>query len=187
MRRTRFGREDGVTLIEVMATVMFIGIITAIAAVQVGPVRHAYAGDGALRTVMAELNTAREMALAQRRLMEIRFAGGNRLQVIRHEVPDGVTVVRDVFFESGIRYALIPWLPDTPDAYGKASATSFGPAASIEFDTDGALVDAAGVPINGTVFVALPDLALSARAITIQGTTGRVRGYRWDGRQWQRV
>ena len=44
---------------------------------------------------MAELNTARETALAQRRLMEIRFVGSNRLQVIRHDVPNGVTVLVD--------------------------------------------------------------------------------------------
>ena len=179
--------ERGFSLIEVMATLMFVGIITAIAAVQVGPVRNAYVGDGALRTIVAELNTARELALAQRRLMEISFVGGNRLQVIRHDLPRGTTVVRDVFFESGVTYSVFASLPDTPDAYGKTAATSFSNAAVIQFNTEGALVDAAGVPINGTVFVALPGIPLSARAATVQGTTGRVRGYRWDGRQWARV
>jgi hypothetical protein len=28
---------------------------------------------------------------------------------------------------------------------------------------------------------------LSARAVTFFGSTGRIRGYRWDGRAWKTV
>jgi len=37
------------------------------------------------------------------------------------------------------------------------------------------------------VFVTLPNVVLSARAVTVLGSTGRVRGYRWDGSGWKVV
>jgi hypothetical protein len=49
------------------------------------------------------------------------------------------------------------------------------------------MVNQDGSTCNGTVFVGLPGQALSARAATIMGSTGRVRGFRWDGRQWKPV
>ena len=82
-------------------------------------------------------------------------------------------------------------LPDTPDAFGNASAVTFATATGspleIKFATDGTFVNQDGLSLNGTVFVALPNQRLSARAVTVFGSTGRVRAYRWDGRIWKRV
>lgn len=179
--------ETGFTLIEMMLVVCVMGIIAAMATLQIGSVRPGMQGDGAMRTVMAELNGAREMAIAQRRFMEISFVGTNRIQVIRHDLPNGTTTLRDVAFESGIQYGLISGIGDTPDAFGNGSATSFGSATSIMFSTDGSLIDSAGAPVNGTVFVAIPNVHLSFRAVTVLGTTGRVRGYKWTGSQWRQA
>ena len=75
-----------------------------------------------------------------------------------------------------------------PSAYPtKASATSFGAATAIRFNTEGALIDTAGAPVNGTVFLIIPGQNLSYRAVTVQGSTGRVRGFKWIGNQWRRA
>ena len=185
--RTGILSVGGFTLIEMMLVVCVMGIIAAMATFQIGSVRPGMQGDGAMRVVMAELNGAREMAIAQRRYMEIAFVGTNQIQVIRRDLPNGTTTLRDVAFESGVQYGLISGIGDTPDAFGNGSSTSFGAATSIMFSTDGALVDAAGAPVNGTVFVTIPSVSMSFRAVTVQGSTGRVRGYRWTGSQWRRV
>ena len=95
--------------------------------------------------------------------------------------------MRNVAFESGVQYGVNAALADTPDAFGKLSATSFGGAATIRFNTEGALVTAGGAPVNGTVFLTIPGQTLSYRAVTVQGSTGRVRGYKWIGTQWRRA
>jgi hypothetical protein len=41
------------------------------------------------------------------------------------------------------------------------------------------------VPVNGTVFVGVPGLPYTARAVTILGATGRIRSYHWNGTTWQ--
>lgn len=177
----------GFTLIEMMLVVCVIGIMAAMATFQIGSVRPGMQGDGAMRVVMAELNGAREMAIAQRRYMGISFVGTNRIQVIRQDLPNGTTTLRDVAFESGVQYGLISGIADRPDAFGNGSSKSFGAATAIMFSTDGSLIDSGGAPVNGTVFVTIPGVALSFRAITVQGSTGRVRGYKWTGGQWRRV
>lgn len=170
-----------------MLVVCVMGIIAAMATFQIGSVRPGFQGDGAMRVVMSELNGAREMAIAQRRYMEVSFVGTNRIQIIRRNLPNGTTTLRDVAFESGVQYALIAGIADTPDGFGNDAATSFGSATTIMFGTDGGLVDSSGSPVNGTVFLAIPNVALSFRAVTVQGATGRVRGYRWVGSQWRQA
>lgn len=91
-----------------------------------------------------------------------------------------------------------PSVPDTPDAFGNSKPTCFtsqngtfeslaGNASIAKFAPDGTLVDWNGRTTNGTVFTGIPNTPTAARAITILGSTGRVRGYRWDGRQWVKV
>jgi hypothetical protein len=53
------------------------------------------------------------------------------------------------------------------------------------FQSDGELVDGATFqPINGTVFLGLTAQTATARAITVLGGTGRVRGWKISGNTW---
>jgi len=180
-------RQDGYSLLEVLVAVTLVGLLSAMTVVQIGSVRPGLQSDGAMRRVMAELNAARETAISQRRLIEVTFQGSTRVIVTRHEIPNGATVLLDVPFEGGVQYGLVSGVVDTPDAFGNSSPVSFGAATRVMFNTEGMLVDAAGLPVNGTVFLAIPNQPLSLRAVTVLGTTGRVRGFKWNGGQWTRV
>jgi hypothetical protein len=80
--------------------------------------------------------------------------------------------------------------PDTPDGYGNSAAIVFegisgGPVGGMLFESDGELVDGNTYqPINGTVFLGVPAKNTSARAITVLGTTGRIRGWKGTGALW---
>src|SRR6266850_1667344 len=119
-------RQAGYSVVELMFVVGIMGVLIAIAVVQIGSSRSGLNGDGAMRVVLAQMNQAREQAITQRRNMRLTFTGGS-------------------------------------------------------------LVDQDGLTLNGTVFVALPNDKQSARAVTIFGSTGRVRGFRWDGGSWKPV
>jgi len=178
----------GFTLIEMMVTLSISAIVGGMATARLTEVRRTIQSDSAMRAVMAEMNTARDMAVAQRRNMEVQFTGGNWIRVLRHEAPGIVTTpLRGVALESNATFALTAGVPDTPDAFGNGSAVSFGAAQSVMFGTDGTLIDENGNPLNGTVFLTIDGQQQSARAVTVLGATGRIRGYRWYGGVWTRI
>jgi Tfp pilus assembly protein FimT len=185
---TRTRSQTGTSLLEVMFTVAIMGIVGGMATARLSSARRGMQSDGAMRVVMTELNTAREMAMTQRRNMEVQFVGGNWVRVIRHEAPGVVTtVLRSVALEGGATFSLAAGVPDTPDAFSNNSPVAFGAAQAIMFGTDGMLIDASGNPLNGSVFLTIASMPQSARAVTVLGATGRVRGYKWYGTSWTRV
>jgi prepilin-type N-terminal cleavage/methylation domain-containing protein len=197
----RRAHEAGFSLVELSVVVALMGILVGMVLVQMGVSRPAAIGDGAMRAVLSQMNAARELAITQRRNMRLTFGsvGGNTnnvVQVVREEVPGPtLTTVSSTLFEGGMQFLTVSGLPDTPDAFGATSAVTFptatGTPIEIKFAPDGTFVNQDGLTLNGTVFVALPSQApsqaLSARAMTIFGSTGRIRGYRWDGRNWKPV
>lgn len=181
--------QAGYNLIEMMFILGLMGILSGMAVVQMNATRPGLKGDAAMRAVLAQFNQARELAITQRRNMRLSLAAdGNQIQIVREEIPGpGLTVLSAVIVEGGAQFSTVSGLPDTPDAFGGTSGVSFGSATEIKFSPEGKFINQSGALLNGTVFVALPNQKLSARAVTVLGSTGRVRGYRWDGSGWKLV
>jgi prepilin-type N-terminal cleavage/methylation domain-containing protein len=177
--------QHGYSLVELLVVIGILGTLSGMAAIQIGASRPVMVGDGALRAVMAQMTLAREMAITQRRNMRLTFSNYNVVSIVREEVPGPtLTTVSSKPIEGGITFLMLPGMTDTPDHFGRSSAVDFGGATEIKFGPEGTLLDQDGGSLNGTVFLALPGQGLSARAATILGSTGRVRGYRWNGHTW---
>jgi len=191
--------ESGFSLIELMLVVGIAGVVTAMAVVQIGSSRQAYKGDAAMRVVLAQFNQARELAITQRRFIRLTFdTTANQLSVVREDTTATTTTLAVLGFEGGAKFTLMTGVPDTPDAFGRTAATSFtssngtfpsatGSTNVVKFSPDGTLVDWNGRAANGTIFTGITGTTTSARAVTILGSTGRVRGYRWNGTAWVTV
>jgi Tfp pilus assembly protein FimT len=162
------------------------GVLAAIAVPTVGTAMNDMRANAGLRAVQGQLRVARDAAIAKRRVVEVQFIGTSAVRSTRLEGTTR-TILQTVFFENGMEFRLTPGVPDTPDAFGAGSAVSFSGLTTVFFQPDGSLTDAQGVPVSGTVFLGHQSRPLSARAITVLGPTGRVQGYRWDSRTWQRL
>jgi hypothetical protein len=179
----------GYSAIEMMAAAAIMSVVGGMTVAQLHISQPVMKGDGAMRVVIGQLNTARELSITQRRRMQLTFAAPGTLQISRVEVPGpGTTVLSAIPLEGGVQFGLLAGVPDTPEAFGMGAAVDFGAAGSMHFNTDGTLIDGAtGAPINGTIFFLVPNMPRSFRAVTIMGSTGRVRGYRWNGSNWEGV
>jgi hypothetical protein len=131
------------------------------------------------------IRNAREVAISQRRNVQLVFVGNNVIRSVRQDLPNGTTVLRTVQLESRMEF-LRPIPNDTPDQFATSqpSAIAFGQSGSRAFTSEGTFVDANGDVLNGTLFLAIPNQPNSARAITIFGTTALLRTWRWDGASW---
>lgn len=181
-------RERGYSLIELMVVMCLIGILGSMTVFQYLAARPGMQADGAMRVVMAELNAARETAVAQRREVEVEFVGVNGIKVTRIDDrtpnPDLTTLLRNVSFEASLEFGLVEGAGDTPDGFGNESASPD----KITFSSEGMVIDDSGSPVNRTIFLTAPSAPEAFRAVTILGSTGRVRGYRWaGGSDWMRV
>ncbi len=178
--------DRGFTLVEMMMVVAILATVAGMAML-VSPnfVRHAKAESG-IEQALGILRGAREIAITERRNIEVRFIGADAIQIARQELPlgSGTTVLRTVQLENGMQFRLVPGLPDTPDLFGYGSATAFGTTPTRMFTSEGTLVDANGDVLNGSLFLAVPNDRSSARAITIFGMTGLMHAWRWNGNGW---
>jgi prepilin-type N-terminal cleavage/methylation domain-containing protein len=185
----RLRSPSGFSMIELLFVVAILGTVAAMA-MMVSPayLQHARA-EGGVSQIIDVMRLAREVAISQRRNVEVRFIGLNAVQTRRIDigvngVQTGTTTLRTVELENGMQFRLEPGVPDTPDLFGMASATDFDLVAPWMFTSEGTFIGGSGDVTNGTVFLSIPGQPNSARAVTVMGTTALVRAWRWNGRAW---
>lgn len=180
----RIAGQAGYTIVEAGITVFLIVLVSGFALMGIDGSMPGVRANAALSQTVAEMRRGRELAMAQRRDMRLEFIGKNKIQLTRMDLPIGTTTLRTVTLENKIEFTLLDGIPDTPDSFGNGSAVDFGGASPLIFLSDGSLVDSQGNPISGSVFLGMPGRPETARAATILGSTGRIRGYKWTGTSW---
>ena len=61
----------------------------------------------AMKQTVAQLRSGRELAIAQRRNIELKFLGTNQIQLVRYDVPNGTTVLSTITLEGKNEFRLI--------------------------------------------------------------------------------
>ena len=176
-------RNSGYSMIEVMAVALLISVGSRVAMNQIKGTLNLIDADVAANTVSGQIQSARQMAVDQRRNMQVDFLGANEIKITRQDSGGGTTVISDVFLPAGYSFAMPTGIGDTPDGFGNTSAVYFNGGTSGLFLGDGTFVSAVNVLINGTVFT-MGAGSQTARAVTLTGATGRVKQYSLVGGNW---
>lgn len=182
-------RESGFSLIEVIIVVALIGILVAFALINIGAILPGYRANQAMNQVFSQLRGARELAISQRREVQVQFVGANTIQLTEIELVGANVVFPPITWEGGAQFYVFPAMADTPMQFGNCAAVCFenianGPP-TMKFTPGGTFIDGGNTLVDGTIFLGTPGNPLTARAVTILGATGRVRQYHWDGQTWQ--
>lgn len=175
--------DRGFSMIEALVAMAIILIGASVAVVQLRTSIAIVDADKAINLVSTQLRYARQVAVDQRRNVFVEFVGSDQLRVSRIEPDATTTVMAEVNLPAGFRFGKPGGIGDTPDAFGDAAPVYFNMNTSGIFQSDGAFVDNAGLPANGTVFTMQSNNG-SARALTLTGSTGRTRIYWLQGATW---
>jgi prepilin-type N-terminal cleavage/methylation domain-containing protein len=202
---TRVARREadrGFSVLELLMVVVVSLIIGGMAVTRIIPNLQNSRSDVAMYQLEGQLRQAREASIENRRYVQVTFTtaivGGQTQSRIVMTQKNSLTagagadvVLSTVPIEEPVQFYLYTGVIDTPDAFGDSAAvyfenTSGGPSGGMFFQNDGELVDGSTYqPINGTVFLGVSTLTnTAARAITVLGSTGRIRAWKFNGSAW---
>ena len=198
MRRTK-KQQNGFTLLESVVVLGIMMVMMSFAIFKSTSIMPNYKADSAQDVVVSALRQARQLAITERRDVQVSFdqsfSGPGQVQHINYQV---VAILGDqpqpqvsVALPSGTQFVL-EGVPDTPMGFGNNAAIYIGSNGAMvgggppimKFRSTGSFTDSVYSPLNGTIFVGVPNQAFTARAVTIFGGTGRVRPYTWTGSTW---
>jgi prepilin-type N-terminal cleavage/methylation domain-containing protein len=184
----------GFSLVELMITMTVFMMVSGLFFIGVQPsLKEARVGQ-AYNLTLAALRQARDSAVAQRQAYFVTLNNNVAPNTITITQVSTGNVITSFSLPTDVFYQVLPQFPTsqtvfpmTPDGFGVgATAIDFdqgipNPVRNVVyFQPDGSAQDQNGNLNNGVVYVARTGDYYSARALTVWGATGRLRGWRMD-------
>jgi hypothetical protein len=180
--------EKGFSLAETVVTVAIVMLVASVTILSISSVVRNSHVDTAYQTTLMQLRYCRQTAIDKRLVCVATFTSPRTL-VIQSTFSDGTPpLVESVDLPADVSFTAVPGIPSgvgaAPDGIGLGGqAIDFdqiagGGGNSIWFQPDGSALDATSKVNDGIVYLARPGDLLSSRAITLMGTSGRIRGWR---------
>lgn len=193
----------GFSVLEILIVLSIICVLSTAAMVGLQTVRNATYVNDAYSMVLREVQTAHQLAIDQRCIAQLTFdpngtvpnaqgTGTMLIQLIKAGVSRNYETPQ--LLPPGIQFTTFAGMPVTgslpagvpPDGFGHGMfavdfGTDFGGnKTDIYFQPNGTAMDAAtgGQINNGVVYFGRPAQLATARAVSLMGATGRVKGWR---------
>jgi type II secretory pathway pseudopilin PulG len=185
-------------MVEMVVVVCIILTVAAAALMNILPLLKKSKADAAQELVLGEMRRAHERAIDDRRIYRFTFVAPQTIQLdvgTPANVQARITGSAAAFAQAqpplvlpqSIQFLAVPGIPvaagAVPDGFGTgATAIDFdvdngGGQTQIYFQPDGRALDAQNRLNNGVVYIADPNQLLSSRAVSLYGSTGRVKAW----------
>ncbi len=175
----------GFSLMEILLVAGLVAGVGGFTTMIIGPALEARNVEMAVRTVSTQMSRARQFSVDARRQTKVTFTtprtitveasqGGTWTQVSTVDLPGDMELEIDGSISNG------------PEGYGTSQVADFSGALEIFFMPNGSAVTSAGILSSGVVYVAQPSKVETTRAVTLFGTTGRIKRYKYiTGTGWE--
>jgi len=194
----RSPNDRGFSLLEMLVAIAISLTLAGITVMAFVPVMKTQSVTTAYNYTLTTLRRARDQASGDMRTYVVTFTTPGTITVQQSvstsgtcQIPATGSVLITTVLPSDITFHVEPGVPTsntvaptTPDQFGTAGyAIDFDEpntpgTATICFNPDGTATDALGNINNGVVYLGRPGDLYSSRAITLWGSTGRLRGWR---------
>lgn len=190
--------ERGFSMVEMTVVVSIVVIVIGAAIFILTPAMKTSNSNAGLELVVGELRRAHERAVDERRIYRVTFVPPGTIQVdvgqvanigstITGSAPLFVQAQPPLTLPKGLQFVVVPGIPTspltTPDSFGTgANAIDFdiangGGGTQVYFQPDGRALDGANRLNDGVIYVAEPNNLSTSRAVSLFGSTGRVKGW----------
>jgi len=180
--------QAGFSLAEIMVTLGVLMVGAAVAVMNIsGALKNSHV-ETAYQNTLNQMRFARQVAIDKRTVCRVDFTAPGTISVTQAFADGNPVQVETITLPPDVQYTIVAGMPAppaaTPDNIGNGRiAIDFdqvkaGGGTTIFFQPDGSALDALGQVNDGVIYVARPGDLSGARAITLLGTTGRIRGWR---------
>jgi prepilin-type N-terminal cleavage/methylation domain-containing protein len=173
-------RQHGFSMIELLVVVLIVLTLAATTVPLINKAMNDFKITQAEQIVMMQMRYARQMAMDQRRNMRVSFsdaAGSTPARVTISQLDTTYSVVKTIVqlnLPSTMKFMSV----GTPSA-PESGTTALGSSSTVDFRPDGAAATSSGVYINGYKIISDGLDSATMRAVSVFGTTGRVKSYKY--------
>jgi prepilin-type N-terminal cleavage/methylation domain-containing protein len=205
--------QQGFSVIELVIVVAVMVIVSGMAMMSTMRPGTTARANNAADAVVNTLRQGRLLAITKRRNVVVSLTGTNQIQLVVQTLPGEAVPATPIPLvqlndgvRNGLQFYVFPTLPNTPMGplgFGNLSAIDLEAVnggtvgSAVMFSSSGSLVGVGGAsvgnyyalgnnnPINASIFIGVQGDTTTARAITVTGSTGRVRSFSWNGTTWK--
>jgi prepilin-type N-terminal cleavage/methylation domain-containing protein len=182
----------GFSLIEMMIVLVVILIAVAVGTISIKSLTNQSHVNNAYTIVIEAMRTAREQAIATRRVYMVSFNTTTSPETVTITQSDNGTVMATYPLPTDTLFTVQSNFPNVgPDGFGTGAVAldldqgvataSASDKSTIYFYPDGSGQDVRQNTNNGVIYVGRANDTSTPRAITVWGATGRLRGWRLYG------
>ncbi len=179
-------KEKGFTLTEALVATSVLIVLSSVAVIGIQAALKALRVRTAYDYTLTQLRVAHDRAISDRSVFLVQFVSPQTINTvrIRHGVREPIASLQ---LPSDISFQIVSGIPtgaaNTPDNFGTGvtpidfSVNYSGGGTEVYFQPDGTAKDIAGRTNNGIVYLGRSGELSSARAVTVFGGTGRIKGW----------
>jgi prepilin-type N-terminal cleavage/methylation domain-containing protein len=179
--------QRGLSILELLTVLAIMAVVATAALPRIESALRESRVQTALVNVVVEMRRARQLAMDQRRIHSVTFTSPRTLTITRIETGGNPNVqLSQITLPSDVSFTRNS-ISSEPDGFSTSGAFTFcGSGGSFNFTPQGAGVDGSNSLCNGVVYIGIPGRLETTRAVTLFGSTGRSKGFRYtqSGAMW---